>query len=75
MYEFIIAVCLAYDISGDPVNPCYMERSPHIYSTYSECKSAARKKELEFITDLGDKYPKASIVITAPCGEVEGTGS
>jgi len=75
MYHFILAVCLVYDISGEPVNPCFMVESPEYYPSKAMCLVEARKMEIEYVEYLSEKYPRASVVQNAPCGLVEGSNS
>ena len=74
MFEFVLAICLAYDITGDPVNPCMMVANEKKYDTLAQCKSEARKMEIEYVEFLSEKYPNAAIIQNAPCGRIQGQG-
>lgn len=72
MYHFIYAVCLVYNIEGEPVNPCIMEASPRHYVTKQQCESEAKLFVIERFRVLSREYPEASIVSHAPCGKKSG---
>ena len=38
MYSFVLAVYLAYNITGEPVNPCVMEVGEAHYRTRQQCE-------------------------------------
>lgn len=72
MYYYILAVCLAYDVTGNAVNPCMMQESPQYYDTLEQCHDAARIAELYYIPQMKEKYPDAGIVYNTPCGKRDG---
>ena len=37
MFEFLISLCLATNIEGKPVNPCWVELSREVYRTEEQC--------------------------------------
>lgn len=40
MFEFVISLCLATNIEGKPVNPCWVEMSREVYRTEKQCDKA-----------------------------------
>ena len=75
MYTFVLAICLVYDIQGNPVNPCTMVEAPKLYSSNAQCMSEARKMKMEYFKVFSKEYPEASIVLHAPCGRSNRSGS
>ena len=75
MYEFVLAICLVYDISGDPVNPCTMIPSPTVYASKAHCRSEAKRMEIQYFDLFSREYPEASIVMSSPCGTSTRQGS
>lgn len=71
MYSFVMAVCLAYDISGEPANPCVMEVGEAYYRTRQQCEAAAEEAYREAYLYFSEKYPEPAIVINVPCGKDE----
>lgn len=75
MYTFVLAICLVYDIQGNPVNPCTMVEAPRVYATMAQCMSESRQMEIEYFKVFSKEYPEASIVLHAPCGRAKRSGS
>jgi len=71
MYSFVMAVCLAYNITGEPVNPCVIEVGEAHYRTRQQCEVAAAEAEREAYLYFSKKYPDPAVVINAPCGKDE----
>ena len=40
MFEFLISLCLATNLQGKPVNPCWVEMSKQVYRTKEQCNSS-----------------------------------
>ena len=75
MYEFVLAICLVYDIQGNPVNPCTMVASPTVYASMAQCRSEAKQMEIVYFDRFSQEYPEASIVMSSPCGRSQRQGS
>jgi len=72
MIMTIIAVCFAADISGLPVNKCYMQVSEK-FSSFEICEAWAYRKEEEMFRQLSaeSEHP---VVINIVC-RTEKTGT
>ena len=72
MYSYIMAVCLAIDIGGEPKNPCWMHPSDQIFRTFEACKQHADRKTAEMAAWAIQEHDVAAVVY-APCGEHNGS--
>tara|TARA_R110000823_G_scaffold74978_1_gene171552 strand:+ start:32 stop:256 length:225 start_codon:yes stop_codon:yes gene_type:complete len=71
MFEAVIAMCVAYEISGKAVNPCWMRQADQVFRTYEACRSWGNEQELQMISKAVRDY-NASAVVHIACGEMNG---
>jgi hypothetical protein len=71
MFEAVIAMCVVFEIGGNPANPCWMRESDQIWRTYEACRSWGDDQELRLTSKAATDYDAAAVVHVA-CGEVDG---
>lgn len=72
MFSYIVAVCMAIDITGEPKNPCWMQRGDTIYRTIKACEQAANLRKARMAKQIIDDHG-VSPVISIVCGDYEGS--
>ena len=68
MFEAIIAMCLAGDVTGEEVNPCYMRKHEYAFRNYEACRKWGNEYELDFVAKSTNEV---SVVIHVACGAAE----
>jgi hypothetical protein len=71
MYEFVVVMCIASNLYGEEVNPCFGEKSKKLYMTYEICKEAGQLRELEVTAKVLEnrKFSQFTPVAVSYCGE------
>lgn len=73
MFEVLTAICLVTDITGAPVNSCYLQNRGTAYTDFNECVAMAniieQDRRRSLIAELGDQ---TAIVVMSVCIKVGG---
>lgn len=69
MFEAIIAICIAKQINGAEVNPCWMSEAEVMFRTHEACRKWGDSHELDLVSNGAERG--FSVVAHVACGPVE----